>query len=76
MTKTTTMKPKAAPIERSWDGLRDALFDQIDGLRSGQTKSDVANSTARCVAEITKSVSVQIAAIKSAGGGKGRPLLG
>ncbi len=75
MTKAT-MKPKIAPIQRSWDGLRDALFDQIDGLRNGQTKSDVANSTARCAAEITKSVSVQIAAIKSVGGGKSRPLLG
>jgi len=55
MTKTD----KKVKVDRSFDGLRDALFDQLDGLVSGTTKPEVANSVARVSAEIIKSVSVQ-----------------
>lgn len=52
------------PIERSFEGLREALFDEIDGLRNGTSKPDKANSTARLAAEIVRSVGTQIDVIK------------
>lgn len=55
MTKTRVKKS----VDRSFDGLRTALFDQINGLVNGTGKPEIANSVARCAGEITKSVSVQ-----------------
>lgn len=57
-----TMIPKivkVAPIGRSFNGLREALFDEFDHLRSGKIKPERANAAARISAEITKSVAVQ-----------------
>ena len=50
-------KPKA--IIRNFDGLRDVLFDQLEGLINGSTKPETANSVARVSDMIIKSVSAQ-----------------
>ena len=50
---------KATPIDRSFNGLREALFEEFDNLRSNKTKPERANSAARLAGEITKSVAVQ-----------------
>jgi len=51
---------KATPIDRSFKGLRDALFDEFDELRRGKTKPERANAAARLAGEITKSVAIQM----------------
>jgi hypothetical protein len=50
---------KVVPIDRSFKGLRDALFDEFDQLRNGKTKPERANACARLAGEITKSVAIQ-----------------
>ena len=50
---------KVTPIDRSFNGLREALFDEFDHLRSGKTKPERANAAARIAGEISKSVAVQ-----------------
>lgn len=52
-------KIKVTLIERSFKGLRDALFDEFDQLRSNKAKPERANAAARLAGEITKSVAVQ-----------------
>lgn len=47
-------------IERSFVGLRDCLFDELQSLRAGKTKPDRANAVSRLCNEITTSVNVQI----------------
>lgn len=57
--KADAMTPKMIPIERSFHGLREALFDEFDQLRSGKAKPERSNAAARLAGEITKSASVQ-----------------
>lgn len=64
-------KVGTAKVERSFDGLREALFDEIDGLRTGKSKPDKANSTARLAAEIVRSVAVQIDVLRIGGRAQG-----
>jgi len=66
---------KTAPIERSFKGLRDALFDEFDNLRSNKAKPERANAAARLAGEITKSISVQcelLRVVTRDGDGNGR----
>lgn len=68
MAKASVAKVVATkPIERSFHGLREALFDEIDGLRNGTSKPDKANSTSRLAAEIVRSVSAQIDVLRFGG---------
>lgn len=55
----TKANGKTEKIERSFKGLRDALFDEFDSLRGGKIKPERANAAARLASEITKSVSCQ-----------------
>lgn len=50
---------KPISIERSFKGLRDALFDEFENLRANKSKPEHSNAMARLAGEITKSVSVQ-----------------
>jgi hypothetical protein len=50
---------KLPAISRSFAGLRDALFDEFDNLRSNHAKPERANAAARLANEITRSVAVQ-----------------
>jgi hypothetical protein len=59
---TDRMTPKLtalATTERSFKGLRDTLFDELDQLRSDRIKPERANAVARLATEISRSVSVQ-----------------
>jgi hypothetical protein len=49
------------PIIRSSAGLRDALFDEMDRMRSGKTSSTNANALAKLAATIVDSVEMEIA---------------
>jgi hypothetical protein len=48
-------------IDRSADGLREALFDAIDGLRSGAIDEKRANAIANQANVILKSIDTQVA---------------
>lgn len=67
ISKPTTTRP-LPKIERSFDGLRNCLFDQLDGLLNGTGKPEIANSVSRTAAEITKSLSVQADIMRMAQG--------
>ena len=47
-------------IERSANGLREALFDQLDGLRSKKIQPNEAKAFSGLAQTIIKSVEVQI----------------
>lgn len=49
-----------APIERSTAGLREALFDTIDGLRAGTVTIQQASAISQAAATIVKSIDTQI----------------
>jgi hypothetical protein len=59
MSKKAEQAVPTVKMERSFDGLRNVLFDQLDSLLSGTGKPEVANAVSRVASEITKSVSVQ-----------------
>lgn len=63
-----TAAKAVAKIERSFTGLRDALFDELDALRAGTAKPDRANAVSRLASEVSRSVSVQIDVIRLSGG--------
>jgi hypothetical protein len=52
---------KAVRIERSAAGLREALFDAIDGLRSGKLDVKQSNAIATAAGTILKSIDTQVA---------------
>ncbi len=47
-------------ITRTSKGLRDALFDEIDGLRRGEVDPKRANAVARLAAEIVNTVKMEV----------------
>lgn len=55
MTDETNQK-----IERTASGLRDALFDVLEGLRSGDISHQQARAAAAVAKEIVHSVEVQV----------------
>jgi hypothetical protein len=48
-------------VTRTSAGLRDALFDEIDGLRAGTSDGPRANAIARIAGEIVNTVHMEIA---------------
>lgn len=52
---------KRMRIERSASGLREALFDAIDGLRAGSLDVKQANAIAAAAGTILKSIDTQVA---------------
>lgn len=52
------------PVTRTSAGLRDALFDAIDGIRAGRLDASKANATARLAAEIVNTARLEIEARK------------
>lgn len=68
MADTKSTSKSTPKIERSFDGLRSCLFDQLDGLLNGTSKPEIANAVSRTAAEITKSISVQAGIMRLAQG--------
>jgi hypothetical protein len=50
----------AKPIERSTDGLRAALFEELDALRSGKTTAQKSSALARLAATIVSTSKLDI----------------
>jgi len=56
----------APPVVRTSAGLRDALFDALDGLRSGQTSAATANAVAKLADQVVQTVHMELAVQKHA----------
>lgn len=72
---------KKAPISRTSEGVRDALFDEWDRLRSGEVDAQRAIATANLARQILSSVRIEIDHSRTGGSGShaginapGRPL--
>lgn len=74
-------KEAAAPsepadaVDRSFNGIRDALFDEWDRLRNGKTTPDTAKAAARMADVILASVETQLETLKFAKTHAQAPLL-
>ena len=51
---------RLGPIARTSAGLRDALFDELDGLRAGTTNPGKANATAKLADQIINTVRMEL----------------
>jgi len=56
----------AAPVIRDSAGLRDALFDEIDALRQGNSNPTRANAVAKLAATVVDSVRMEVEVRKAA----------
>lgn len=59
-TQTQTMPAHTGPATRTSAGLRDALFDELDGLRSGTTNPAHANAVAKLAAQVVDTVKMEL----------------
>lgn len=50
----------SAPVARTSAGLRDALFDELDGLRNGSSNPARASSTAKLATSIIDTVRMEL----------------
>jgi hypothetical protein len=61
MAKTNEQTAKApAPVMRSSAGLRDALFDEMDALRNGNSNPTRANAVAKLAGSIVETVHMEM----------------
>lgn len=65
MSKTERIE-NALPVVRTSAGLRDALFDALDGLRSGTTNAATANAVAKLADQVVQTVHMELAVQKHA----------
>lgn len=49
-----------SPIVRTSAGLRDALFDELDGLRNGSTNPAKANAAAKLAGQVIDTVKMEL----------------
>lgn len=52
--------PKAKKIVRTASGLRDAMFDELDALRAGESNPQMAQAVAKLACQIVNSVKAEI----------------
>lgn len=57
-----TSKPETSPspIVRTSAGLRDAIFDEIDGIRNGSSNPTRANAVAKLAAGVVETVRMEL----------------
>lgn len=63
MKKTKAVASKAA-VQRTSQGLRDALFDNLDDLRAGRISSTTANATVKLASSIVNTVHIELSVAK------------
>lgn len=66
MSKSHENGPISTPVVRTSAGLRDALFDALDGLRSGATSAATANAVAKLADQVVQTVHMELAVQKHA----------
>lgn len=60
MTKQPQCEKQPSPVQRTSAGLRDAIFDEIDGIRSGTSNPLRANSVAKLANAVIESVRMEL----------------
>lgn len=55
---TNTKGP--TPVSRTSSGLRDAIFDELDAIRSGTSNPTKANAVAKLAASIVETVRMEV----------------
>jgi hypothetical protein len=50
----------ASPVDRSFVGMRDTLFDALDGIRGGTIDHKQVDGIAKITSQISKSVDVEL----------------
>ena len=58
------MTKEVKKVERTSAGLREALFDNLDGLRDGTVNPTMANATAKIAAAVVSTVEMEMDAYK------------
>ena len=53
-------KRKVTPTERTSEGLRDTLFDELDAVRSGDSTPQQSNAVAKLSAQIIKAAELDL----------------
>lgn len=70
---------KRTPVERTTNGFRNALFDELDSLRQGTSNHNIANATSRLCSTIIDSVRMELEVrkfLQTSGTATERPVLG
>lgn len=67
-------EPKKTKVARTSEGLRGALFDELDGLRDGSINATKANATAKIAGAIVETVNMEMAAYKLMNKTSNKPL--
>lgn len=60
MAKTKAVQNILPPVVRTSAGLRDALFDELDRMRSGETSAANANAVARLADQVVNTVRMEL----------------
>lgn len=60
MTNQTVTEPTPTPVVRTSAGLRNALFDELDGLRAGTTNPARANAVAKLADQVMATVQMEM----------------
>lgn len=71
--KTAAASKTAAPIIRTSAGLRDAIFDEIDAIRSGSSNPTRANAVAKLATGIVETVRMELEVQRHLRGHAGDP---
>lgn len=58
--KTMTKKAQVATVSRTSAGLRDAIFDELDAIRSGESNPTRANAVAKLAGSIVETVRMEV----------------
>lgn len=74
----TKLRIKPKKVERTSQGLRDALFDELDALRAGESNPQRASALSKLAVQIINSATMEIEFQKyvHSSPGKGIKLLG
>jgi len=56
----TKASPNTNPTVRTSAGLRDALFDELDGLRNGESNPAKANAVAKLAGQVIDTVKMEL----------------
>ena len=73
MTDTKTKMPR---VTRTAGGLRDALFDELDAIRAGESNPTRANAVAKLSSSVVDTVRMELDVLKYAKGSNTPPVLG
>lgn len=57
---TMTKKTEVASVSRTSAGLRDAIFDELDAIRSGDSNPTRANAVAKLAGSIVETVRMEV----------------